>query len=387
MTAAIVSGRDRVLGVVEPAWRWVRRALVILYVAGTYVYLQHRGDIPTDREILAGWLVGACLLVTVGRRRRDALLVVAAWLPFIAALWAYDYARSIGFQLNRPVIVTPQLAVDRFLGFGQTPTTRLQNALFEPHHIRWYDVMVSVVYQSHFIVPYLAAGAFWRNRRLWRTYTASFVAVTFSACAVFAVFATAAPWYAASKGLLPWYATAQPGKSWPRYLVGRGWGRIHLSFAARIIEKGQGAVNPFAAIPSLHSAEALLVVAMVLPFLRGRWRWARPLLLLYPLAMCFTLVYAGEHYLIDVLVGWGFVATVLTVGWWIRQRRGWASPWAVASLDSRSADGDSSADGPGGDLDRQHAHEIDVGLDMGDRTDMGDRADMGDRTGVGDRRP
>jgi membrane-associated phospholipid phosphatase len=44
-------------------------------------------------------------------------------------------------------------------------------------------------------------------------------------------------------------------------------------------------------------------------------------LLAYPLAMTFTLVYSGEHYVIDVLVGWAYVAAVfLLVGaaerWW-----------------------------------------------------------------------
>ena len=48
-------------------------------------------------------------------------------------------------------------------------------------------------------------------------------------------------------------------------------------------------------------------------------------LLAYPLAMTFTLVYTGEHYVIDVLVGWLYVAlTFLVVGWaerwWARRR-------------------------------------------------------------------
>ena len=32
-------------------------------------------------------------------------------------------------------------------------------------------------------------------------------------------------------------------------------------------------------------------------------RW-RPLLIAYPLAMAFTVVYTGEHYVVDVLLGW-----------------------------------------------------------------------------------
>jgi membrane-associated phospholipid phosphatase len=48
-----------------------------------------------------------------------------------------------------------------------------------------------------------------------------------------------------------------------------------------------------------------MAVAFFLPMVRRRW-W--PLLLAYPLAMTFTLVYTAEHYVVDVLVGWVYVA-------------------------------------------------------------------------------
>jgi membrane-associated phospholipid phosphatase len=63
-------------------------------------------------------------------------------------------------------------------------------------------------------------------------------------------------------------------------------------------------------MPSLHSAFAMLVVAFF--FTRVRRRFI-PLLLLYPLAMTFTLVYAGEHYVVDVLVGWTYVLIATVV--------------------------------------------------------------------------
>jgi membrane-associated phospholipid phosphatase len=52
-------------------------------------------------------------------------------------------------------------------------------------------------------------------------------------------------------------------------------------------------------------------------------------LLAYPLAMTFTLVYTGEHYVIDVLVGWLYVGlTFLVVG---RAERWWAGRHARLS--------------------------------------------------------
>jgi len=69
-------------------------------------------------------------------------------------------------------------------------------------------------------------------------------------------------------------------------------------------------------------------VVFLLASTRKRW-W--PLLLGYPLAMTFTLVYSGEHYLVDVFVGWAYVGlTFLVVGlaerWWRRFRRAPAAP-------------------------------------------------------------
>ena len=43
----------------------------------------------------------------------------------------------------------------------------------------------------------------------------------------------------------------------------------------------------------------------------GRWRWLLPL---YPLAMAFALVYTGEHFVIDVLLGWLYATVVFVVG-------------------------------------------------------------------------
>ncbi|MBV8993771.1 MAG: phosphatase PAP2 family protein, partial [Pseudonocardiales bacterium] len=83
-------------------------------------------------------------------------------------------------------------------------------------------------------------------------------------------------------------------------------------------DQGQALANPVAAMPSLHAAFSMFLAAFFLP--RVSWRW-RLLLVAYPLAMMFTVLYCAEHYLIDVLAGWGYVlATFALVGvverWW-----------------------------------------------------------------------
>lgn len=317
-------------------WRIERWGLMAAYVVATIIYLTRTGKIPADREIISGWFVGLALFATLGRSWRDAGLVLMSWVPFLVAISLYDFARALGNLLHRPIEVKSQIAVDRFLGGGRLWTERLQGWLIDAKvglgqkpikeverilktdksTIRWYDVVVSATYQSHFIVPYLTAGYLWsRGQRIWRWYAATFVAVNFAACTVFTLWATAPPWYAAQKGLI---------EPFPRVIAGRGWSRVGLSFAARLLEKGEKIVNPFAAIPSLHSAQALMVSIFLWKYV---WKWLRPILVVFPPLMGFALVYSGEHYLIDVFTGWGVVAIFLTLGWHLRQRYGWASPW------------------------------------------------------------
>ena len=60
-------------------------------------------------------------------------------------------------------------------------------------------------------------------------------------------------------------------------------------------------------MPSLHFCYAMLVAIF---FRRRVSRRIRPLLLAYPPAMAISLVYAGEHYVIDVLVGAAYALLV-----------------------------------------------------------------------------
>ncbi len=50
-------------------------------------------------------------------------------------------------------------------------------------------------------------------------------------------------------------------------------------------------------------------------------RTGRILMTIYTLTMALALVYGGEHYVVDVLIGYTYVAlTVLAAGWWERMR-------------------------------------------------------------------
>ena len=94
-----------------------------------------------------------------------------------------------------------------------------------------------------------------------------------------------------------------------RRISGLGWDHVGLGAIGRLVELGQGSSNPVAAMPSLHAGAALLVALFLWPSVGAL---ARAALMAYAFAMGLTLVYTGEHYVVDVLAGWGVaVAAVL----------------------------------------------------------------------------
>jgi membrane-associated phospholipid phosphatase len=97
---------------------------------------------------------------------------------------------------------------------------------------------------------------------------------------------------------------------------------------SNVLQRGQEISNPFAAVPSLHAAFSLLAVAFFLP---GRPRRVQALMLLFPLSMAWTLVYAGEHYVIDIIFGWLYVVVVM-LAWTAWESR----PSRRSSLSQRS---------------------------------------------------
>src|SRR5450432_649794 len=65
-------------------------------------------------------------------------------------------------------------------------------------------------------------------------------------------------------------------------------------------------------MPCIHAAFPVLVW-LVLWRLWPRWGWVS---VIYPIAMSVAVIYAGEHYLVDVLAGWLYAAVAFGLTWW-----------------------------------------------------------------------
>ena len=241
-----------------------------------------------NRELLLLYIATGLLAASIGQGRR-MLYVIRDWLPFALVLVAYDLSRGAADLIGRPTMWHWQADADRWLFFGTMPTVWLQERLKLPQP-PWWEIVISSVYMSFFILPYVVAAVLWlRNREEWKAFVQLFVGLSFAALVIYALLPAAPPWAAArctaadveggpagprcmfrrargvpDGGLLGAMQTTQDGaNSWVERIVGRGWGKLNLHSATALIDQGQASVNLVAAIPSLHAGLTLAIAAFL----------------------------------------------------------------------------------------------------------------------------
>ena len=314
-------------------WLTLARRVAVVTWAVVVVYRTITTGFAFNRELLLVYIATGLLAASIGQGRR-MLYVIRDWLPFALVLVAYDLSRGAADLIGRPTLWHWQIDADRWLFFGTVPTVWLQERLKLPAP-PWWEIVISSVYMSFFIMPYLVAAVLWlRNRDEWKSFVRLFVGLSFAALVIYALLPAAPPWAAArcaaadveggpagpgcmfrpargvpDGGLLGAMQTTQDGANhWIERIVGRGWGKLNLHSATALLDQGQASVNLVAAIPSLHAGLTLAIAAFLWNRVSRGWR---PLLVAYVLVMAFTLVYTAEHYVVDILLGWALAAVVV----------------------------------------------------------------------------
>ena len=310
----VVSGAGEGVALEGAPLRRVRAALLVAYGVVYVVWVLNAGIIVDRISVLIS--VGVLLLVaSIGRPAR-AWRVLAVDFVLYAAMWiAYDETRGAADRLGMPLQVTSVRDADRFLLGGTDATVWLQARFFSPDDVRWYDVVASLLYFSHFVVPVAAIAALWlRQRRQWVRFMRRFATLLAIACASFVLLPTAPPWMAGGgSASIPLDAIEPVERP-----AGRGLDALNLDVFVQAWETGRDWANPVAAMPSLHAAFALFVVAFWWPRIR------RPVVRVaastYPIAMGVSLVYLAEHWIVDILAGWVLVG-VSFAAWHLIERR------------------------------------------------------------------
>jgi hypothetical protein len=280
-----------VSGGVPFAWQRIRFAAALAYF-GALVWLVLATGVPTGTTTLAAIIVVGLAVASLGQGWRRMARIITDWLPFTAVLLLYDRTRGVARSLGLPVHEADIVGAERWLFGGHIPTVWLQQNFYDPLHVHLYDALATLVYTSHFLAtPILAAVLWLRNRRVWLRYISRVIVLSLAGLITYVLFPEAPPWMAARDGLIDPVSR----------LSARGWIYLHAENLNTVLARAQqDGSNPVAAMPSLHIGLATLVALFLASRVRSRWRY---LLALYPMAMGITLVYTGEHYVLDLLVG------------------------------------------------------------------------------------
>lgn len=155
----------------------------------------------------------------------------------------------------------------------------------------------AIVHWTWFVFPHAAVLGAWlfARRVAWRV--TLIVALTFYlGVLLYFTVPTAPPWMAAQQGLLDGVA---------RGMNSVGPALLGADFYAWAFE-AMAEPNPTAAMPSLHFAASFVVVGVGIVLRSVK---VVGVAILYSMALTFSLVYLGEHYIADILAG-GAVALI-----------------------------------------------------------------------------
>jgi hypothetical protein len=279
----------------------VRRVLLAAYAVAYIAWFFEYGVI-IDR-ISVALSVGVFLVIGHIGQPWGVWLRLPFEVLLYAVMWfAYDETRGAADRIGMPLQVESVRNLDRVLFLGADPTVQLQRWFYSPDRVGVHDVIASIEYFSHFIVPVAVIAILWiSNHAAWARFMKRFATVLALGCVSFVLLPTAPPWMAAGGDRTIRLDALPPVKR----TTTRGWTHLGLDGFVHQWNAGRDWANPVAAMPSLHAAFALFVVVFFFPRIRSRW-W-RAVLLLHPLAMGLSLVYLAEHYVIDVLAGWALV--------------------------------------------------------------------------------
>jgi hypothetical protein len=299
-------GRSLKLSWSDPGRRRVMVGWALL-VASLVVYFFLAG-VPWSLNWVFVYVAAGLVVSSLGSGVKWKQLV-KDWLPFFLVLTVYGLLRSYASHTLWGPFVRPQVWIDTHIfGLGVDPTVQLQRWLYSPGVHVW-DYLCWCCYMSHFFVSLIVAAVLWKtNYGKFRRFVPLFVALTFLGYVTYVLYPAMPPWMASSRHFLPHTVRIIP-------LV---LNHLHLHSGAAVFTGGDKFDNNVAAMPSIHAAYPMLICLF---FWKGASNRKRVLLAAYPLCMAFTLVYTGEHFVIDIVMGWLYAATTFTLGSKLLDRR------------------------------------------------------------------
>jgi hypothetical protein len=232
-------------------------------------------------------IVPSLFIVAYLARRFSAF--VRDWSVFLCAVVLFDCVRGLVYgvtlHFRRPIYMHYAIELERTLFGAPVPSSRLQEALTNPAHVGALEKVLVVVHASHFLVFLLFGLLLWIARPAsFARFKIAMVIVMYVGMLGYFLVPTVPPWMASSR-----FYVLEPVRHIPAQIYNLAVPSLAETFD----------VNPVAAMPSLHAAFPTLL-ALVCFEAFGAWG---AVMAAYAASVCFAIVFLGEHYVVDVMVG------------------------------------------------------------------------------------
>ena len=237
------------------------------------------------------------LLIPVALLSGRFLGFLRDWVPFVVIFLGWEAMRGIAVKTNFTPHVSDLANIETTLFGEHVPTAVLQQALNVGTLGRVLSYAATVVYFCHFVFPLAVGMVLWLVDRVqFVRFTTALMGMALVAFVFFLLVPTAPPWYAEQHGVISGFqkiiGTTLPSSVSPYYQ--------NLN------------PNPVAAFPSLHAAFPFLGFLALRPvYPRAAW---------FAFAWCvlvwFSVVFLGEHYVVDVIGG----VVLASLSWLVMMR-------------------------------------------------------------------
>ena len=260
--------------------------ITLIYLLGVSGIMIWRGISVTPDYLLL-------LLVPVALVSGRFLGFLRDWVPFVVIFLGWEALRGIAAATDFTPHVGDLANIETTLFGGHVPTAVLQQTFDVGTGGRVLDYAATVVYFCHFVFPLLVGMILWLVDRVqFIRFTTALMAMALVAFLFFLLVPTAPPWYAEHHGVLS------------------GFHKIIGTTLPSVVSPYYDSLNPdpVAAFPSLHAAFPFLGF-LTLRRIYPRAAWVA---FAWCVLVWFSVVYLGEHYVVDVVAG------VLLAGatWW-----------------------------------------------------------------------
>ena len=248
------------------------------------------------------WLVGifnACFFLpvitpVVGFNSSVTRKFIIGFSIFIVYWIIFDYMKAFpNYNYNSVHIADLYNSEKQLFGINFKGTQLTPNEYWRINGNTFLDVAAGIFYLCWIPVPLaFAFFLFFKDRKQFLYFSLTFVLVNFLGFVVYYLYPAAPPWYIQYHGFNFYAATKGNTAGLVKFDD-----YFHAGIFKSIYSKGS---NVFAAMPSLHSSYPVVVLYYGL---KNRLGLINVFFTIVMLGIWLTAIYAGHHYILDVLAG------------------------------------------------------------------------------------